>query len=228
VILRHSAAAALLLLWGWQPLAAQLKSVPVYPLVAAPQGWAGAIDYGSGLNDASGHARHLGVRVGGGTGRIRFTAAAGAWDAGATTSLQFGGTTLVRVMGGRSGGLALHAMAGAGYARAGPADTATTYWTFPVGVAVVHPELRAGGGVVTPWLTSRVEIARTSFATVRATQNGVGVSGGMAARVRGRFGLHVALDWLRTFERSGLGITLPGGNRLTAGVGVNVGLSGAP
>ena len=53
-----------------QPLAAQLKSVPVYPLLAVRQGWAAGLDFGSGLNDASGHARHLGARVGGGAGRL--------------------------------------------------------------------------------------------------------------------------------------------------------------
>jgi len=226
--LRHSAAAALLLLWGWQPLAAQLKSVPISPLVAARQGWAGALDYGLGLNDASGHARHLGVRIGGGVGAIQLIAGAGAWDAGASTSAQFGGTALVRVLGGRSGGLALHAMAGAGYTRAGPADTVTSYWTFPFGIAATHTGLRTGRGAVTPWVTSRLEIAQTSFSTVRATQNGVGVSGGVAAAIQGRLGLHVALDWLRTFERAAPGITLLGGHRMTAGVGVHVQLTGTP
>jgi hypothetical protein len=221
---------ALALLLGTlaQPLAAQLKSVPVYPLITARQGWAVALDYGSGLNDASGHARHLGVRVGGGTGRLQLTAAAGAWDAGASTSAQVGGTTRLRVLGNRTRGLALHAMAGAGYTRAGPADTATTYLTFPLGIAVALSGLRTTRGAFTPWLASRVEIAQTSFSTVRAAQNGVGISGGVAAAVRGRLGLHVALDWLTTFNRSAVGITLPGGNRITAGVGVHVLLSGTP
>src|SRR3972149_9073352 len=60
------------------PLAAQLKSVPVYPLLAVRQGWAAGLDFGSGLNDASGHARHLGARVGGGGGRAPPAAPPGA------------------------------------------------------------------------------------------------------------------------------------------------------
>src|SRR3990170_1063005 len=126
-----------------QPLAAQLKSVPVYPLLAVRQGWAAGLDFGSGLNDASGHARHLGARVGGGAGR--------------------------------------RALAGAGYTRAGPAAAATTYVTVPLGIALVRSGLQTSRGAVTPWLMSRVETMRVSFGTVRASQNGVGVSGGMAA-----------------------------------------------
>jgi len=224
--LRPFAATGLLLLSGWQPLAAQLKSVPVYPLVAARQGWAGALDYGSGLNDASGHARHLGGRLGGGTGRLQMAVAAGAWDAGASTSAQVGSTALLRVLGERSGGLGLHAMAGAGYTRAGPADTATTYWTFPFGVALVRSGWRTTRGAVTPWLMSRLEISQTSFSAVRAARTGVGVSAGVAAAVHGRLGLHVAFDWLRTFEHRAVGIALPGGNLFTAGVGAHLLLSG--
>ena len=211
-----------------QPLAAQLKSVPVYPLLAVRQGWAAGLDFGSGLNDASGHARHLGARVGGGAGRLQLTAAAGAWDAGASTSAQFGGTTLLRLLGSRSGGLALHVLAGAGYTRAGPTGDATTYVTVPLGIALVRSGLQTSRGAVTPWLMSRVETMRVSFGTVRASQNAVGVSGGMAAAVRGRLGVHAALEWLRMFDRSRLGVTLPGGNRVTAGVGVHLLLSGMP
>lgn len=216
-----------LLLWA-QQLPAQLKSIPVYAVTAARPGWAAALDYGAGLNDASGHARHLGARVGGRTGRLQLTAAAGAWDAGASTSAQVGGTALLRVLGSRSSGLALHALAGAGYTRAGPAGDATTYVTLPLGIAVVRSGLRAPRGAVTPWLTSRVEIARVSFATVRASQTGVGVSGGLAAELRGRLGAHAALEWLKRFELGAVGITLPGGNRITAGVGVHILLSATP
>ncbi len=186
------------------------------------------MDYGSGLNDASGHARHLGARVGGGTGRLQVTVAAGAWDAGASTSAQFGATTLFRVLGNRSGGLALHALAGAGYARAGPASTATTYVTVPLGIAVVRSKLETSRGAITPWLASRFEVDRVLFPAVRASQNGVGVSGGIAAAVRGRLGIHAALEWLRMFQRSGAGIALAGGSRVTAGVGIHILLSGVP
>ncbi len=209
-----------------QPLAAQLKSVPVYPLLAAGRGWAAALDYGSGLNDASGHARHLGARVGAGTARVRLTAAGGAWDAGASTSAQFGGTALLRVLGKGSGGLALHALAGAGYTRAGPADSAATYVTIPLGLAVVRSGLQTSRGAMMPWLASLVEFDGVSFGAVRATQTGVGLSGGLAATLHGRLGAHAAFEWMRMFQRGAIGVTLSGGTRVTAGVGVHLLLSG--
>lgn len=210
------------------PLEAQLKSVPVSPILAARPGWAAALDYGTGLNDASGHARHWGVRVGAGTARVRLTAAGGAWDAGPSTSAQVGGAALLRVVGVGSGGLALHALAGAGYTRAGSTDSATTYLTFPLGFTVAHSGLRTSRGAVTPWLTSVVELDGVSFSAVRATQAGVGVSGGLAAALLGRLGAHAALEWVRMFQRGAAGVTLPGGNRVTAGVGVHLLLSGTP
>src|SRR3990172_8665802 len=75
---------------------------------------------------------------------------------------------------------------------------------------------------------SRGETMRGSFGTVRASQNAVGVSGGMAAAVRGRLGVHAALEWLRMFDRSRLGVTLPGGDRVTPGAGVPLLFWGVP
>jgi len=216
------------LLLAAHQLPAQLKSVPVYAVTAARPGWAAALDYGSGINQASGHARHWGARAAGGFGRLQVALAAGVWDAGASASAQFGGTALLRALGRPSGGLALHALAGAGYARAGAGSSATTYVTVPLGVAVVHSGFHTSRGALTPWLTSRVEIVREAFAGFRPSQAGVGVSGGVAAAVRGRLGAHVALEWLKLFERRGAGVTLSGGDRITAGVGVHVLLSGTP
>lgn len=217
---------SLALLVAARQLPAQLKSIPVYAVTAPREGWAAGLDYGSGLNPASGRGRHWGARVGLGSAWVRLNAAGGAWDAGASTSAQLGVTGLVRVVGRGADGLALHALAGAGYTRSGPADSATTYLTIPLGFAVVHSGLRTSRGAVTPWLASLVELDGLSFGVVRATQAGVGMSGGVAATLHGRVGAHLALEGLRMFERRAGGVTLREGTRVTAGVGVHLLLSG--
>ncbi len=216
-----------MLLGAAPPLAAQLKSLPVYPIAAARPGWAVALDYGAGLNAATGHARHVGGRVTGPLGPLRLSAEGGAWDAGASTSVQWGGTAGVRVAGGAPGSLALFALAGAGFAHAGPSDTAATYWTFPLGLAVMRQGRGVGGRALTPWLFPRAQVDRVSFAGVRAGQLGVGLSSGVSVDLTDRWGVHGALDWLHLFRRTGVGLTLEGGERVTAGIGAHLRLSGS-
>ncbi len=226
--MRYYALAATVLLCAVQPLGAQLRSVPVFGVLAARPGWVVGLDYGSGLNDASGHARHWGGRAGLGTGRLQLTAGGGAWDAGSSTSPQLGGTGLLRIVGRGSGGLALHALAGAGYTRSGPADSSATYVTIPLGFAVAHSGLRTSRGALTPWLASVAELDQVSFSGIRATQTGLALSGGVAAMLSGRLGLHLALEASRMFERRVGGVTLQEGTRVTVGAGVHLVLSGAP
>lgn len=209
-----------------RPLAAQLKSVPVYPLLAARPGWVLGLDFGSGLNDASGHARHYGARIGGRTGRLTLVAAGGAWNAGRLTSAQFGGHTTLRVLGHDSNGLALHALAGVGYTRAGPADSAATYLTVPLGMVWAPPGFRTSRGAVRPWLVSLIRFDGVSFAMARGTQVGWGLSGGVAGQLHGRLGAHAALEGVRFLERRVPGITLRRRTELTAGVGLYLSLSG--
>lgn len=217
----------MLLLSNVPPLAAQLQSVPVYAVTTARPGWALAADYGTGLNDASGHARHVGGRVTGPAGPFRLTAAAGAWDAGSRTSAQLGGTAGLS-LGIVGGSLSLLAMVGAGFARAGPRDTATTYWTFPAGVALIRPGSGTGRPAITPWLFPRAQMIHVSFARAHINQLGVGLSAGVSAALTDRLGVHGAVDWLYLARRSGGLLTLEGGTRVTAGLGVDVHLARSP
>ena len=220
----HFSATPLLLMCAALPLNAQLKSVPVYPLLAARPGWAVGLDYGSGLNGASGRARHWGGRAGVGTGRVQLTASAGAWDAGTSVSAQLGGTGAFRILGPSSGGLAGHALAGLGHTRSG----GDSYLTFPLGLVVSHTGLRTPRGAVTPWVASVAEFDRVSFGGIRATQAGVGLSGGLSAMLYRRLGLHLALEGVRMFERRGGGVTLEEGTRITVGAGVHLLFAGTP
>ncbi len=226
--MRVLAGAAVLLGAIAPPLTAQFKSVPVYAITAARPGWAVALDFGAGLNDASGHARHVGGRVAGALGSVRLTAGGGVWDAGSSTTAQLGGTAAVRLAGGAQRPLTVLAVGGVGSTHSGPSDTAATYWTFPVGVALIRPGLGPRRRAITPWLFPRVQVDRVSFAGARANQLGVGLSAGVSADLTGRLGVHGALDWLHLFRWAGTALTLEGGARATMGVGAYVRFSGSP
>jgi hypothetical protein len=188
-------------------------------VAAAEPGWTVAGDFGSGLNAASGRAHHWGGRVAGALGPLRLMAGGGLWDAASGTSLQVGATVATRVLGGAARPLALFAVAGAGRVRAGPSDTSATYWTFPLGVALIRPWRGTGSHSVTPWLFPRVQVDRTTFAGARSDQLGVGVSAGMSVQLMRRLGVHGALDWLHQFRWAGPVLTVEGGERITMGVG---------
>ncbi len=212
---------------GAAPLAAQLQSVPVYAVTTARPGWAVAAEYGAGLNDISGHARHVGGRVTGPVGPFRLTAAAGGWDTGTGTGAQLGGTAGLH-LGGIAGPLSLLAIAGAGLARAGPGDTAATYWSFPVGLALIRQGIGTGRRAISPWLFPRAQVAGVSFAGARVNQFGFGLSAGVSADLTGRLGVHGAVDWLHLAGRSASVVTVEGGTRATAGVGVYWRLASPP
>jgi hypothetical protein len=217
-----------ILLAAAQPLAAQIKSFPVYPPAAAGPGWTVAGDFGSGLNPASGRAHYLGGRAAGALGPLGLMAGVGLWDAASGTGVQLGATVATRVPGAATGSLALFAVAGAGTVRAGPSDTATTYWTFPVGVALIRPWPGAGRRGFTPWLFPRVQVDHTSFAGARSDQFGVGISAGMSVQLTGHLGVHGALDWLHQFHWAGPGLSVEAGERVTMGVGAYWRVSRAP
>lgn len=204
------------------PLVAQLKSVPVYGGIGVRPGWTFGVDYGSGLNAVTGRARHLGARVSGGMGPVTLGLAGGRWDAGSSASAQVGGTVAVRLRGSERSALALGLLVGLGYVRSGADSSASSYLSVPLGVTLTINRLHAFGGPVVPWLGPRVELERVSFSDVDADQRGIGGSAGVSIGVLERLGVHAAVDWLRLFARSAPGITLGGGPRLTAGIGVHV------
>ena len=199
----------------------------MYPTAAAQPGWVVAADLGSGLNPASGRAHHLGGRVAGTLGPLSIMAGAGAWDAASGTSVQWGGTVGIRALG-PNAPLALFAVAGGGAVRAGPSDTAATYWTFPMGLAVTWRQGGAAPRAVTPWLFPRIQIDRVAFAGARATQLGAGLGAGVSADLTARLGLHGGLEWLHQFRWAGPVLTLEGGERVTMGVGAYWRVSHAP
>lgn len=203
------------------PLAAQLKSVPVYPVTGVHAGWAVAVDFGSGLNRASGRARHVGAGVNGGLGPVRFGLAGGVWDPGTGTSTQVGATAGLRLRGSDATRLSAGVLAGLGYVGSGTGANSTTYYSAPVALTITLNTLRRGRHAIVPWIAPRVELDRVSFAAVRGDQVGVGVSAGVSLALLDRVGVHAAGDWLQLFERREAGVTLAGGSRLTAGIGMH-------
>jgi hypothetical protein len=187
-----------------------------------------AADFGSGVNPASGRAHHWGGRVAGTLGPLVLMAGGGLWDAASETNLQLGATVATRVLGGAAGPLALYAVAGAGTVRAGPSDTSAAYWTFPMGVALIRPWRGTGLRGITPWLFPRVQVDRTTFASARSDQLGIGLSAGMSIQLMRRLGVHGALEWLHQFRWAGPVLTLEGGERITMGVGAYWRVSGPP
>jgi hypothetical protein len=204
------------------PLAAQFKSLPVFGDAATRGLWAVWLDAGTGVNDASGQAQHVGARLSGGVGPLTLGVGGGLWETGSGASATVGGTAGLRLLGGTTRPLALGLLAGVGYARVGPDSTATTYVTAPVGLVVTFNRVRAAGRTIVPWVAPRGELDRVRFPGVHGDQGGLGLSAGVSAPVSGRVGVHGALDWLELFRRSQGGVTFVGGSRLTAGLGVHV------
>lgn len=188
-------------------------------MVAGGPGWALAGDFGSGVNAASGRARHWGGRVGGTLGPLDLVAGGGVWDAASGASVQLGGTVAARTLGFATGPVTAFAVAGVGRARAGPGDSSAVYWTFPLGLAVIRSWRGAGSRALTPWLFPRIQVDRVMFAGARADQLGAGLSAGMSADLTDRLGVHGALDWLHQFRWTGPVLTLEGGERVTVGLG---------
>lgn len=204
------------------PLAAQFKSLPVYGDAATRGLWAVWLDAGSGVNDASGQAQHLGGRVSAGVGPLTLGVGGGVWETGAGTSPSFGGTAGLRLLGGAASSLTLGLMAGVGYARAGADSARSTYVTAPLGLVVTFNRVRAAGRHILPWVAPRGELDHVRFPVARGDQGGLGLSAGVSAPVAGRLGVHAALDWLELFARTQGGVTFTGGSRLTAGLGVHL------
>jgi len=204
------------------PLQGQLKSRPVYGLVSSAPGLSAGLDYGSGLNAASGRGRHLGGLLDANRGRLRVSLAAGMWDPGPRAAVQFGGTVAVRLLGNPQRGPVVDALLGAGSARVGPADTSTRYLQVPAGLVISGRGLTTGWGSLLPWLGLRTEVDWVWFAGNRASQSGVGVALGASAQVSRRVELHGALDWSALAGRFERGISLPARRPLTIGVGVHV------
>ncbi len=202
------------------PLAAQFKSLPVYGDAATRGLWAVWLDAGTGVNNGSGQAQHLGARVSGAVGPLTLGAGGGLWETGFGASGTVGGTAGLRLLGGAARPLALGLLAGVSYARAGPDSAATTYLTVPLGLVVTFNRVRVAGRTVAPWVAPRAELDRVRFPGVQGDQGGLGLSAGASALVSGRVGVHGALDWLELFQRSQDGITFVGGSRLTAGLGL--------
>ncbi len=203
------------------PLRAQLKNLPVYGLTSAAPGVSAGLDYGAGLNAASGRGRHVGGHLSANRGRLRLSLGVGVWDPGAETALQGGGTIAVRVLGNHEQGFVLEGMLGAGSVRIGPADTATRYLQVPAGVVLSRRGLASRRGPITPWVGLRAEVDRVWFAGNRADQTGLGVGIGASAQVSHRLGLHGALDWSALAARSGRGLSLPARQPVTVGLGVH-------
>jgi hypothetical protein len=212
-----------MLAWGGaSPLAAQFKSLPVYGDAVVASTWTVWLDAGSGDNAVSGEAHDLGVRVGGGLGRVGLNVGVGLWDVTTGVAAQFGGMAGIRLTEDRGGPVSLSVLAGVGYARAGPDSTASSYVSAPVGFAIAFNGVRVGGHTVVPWIAPRAELDRLRLPNVSGDQGGVGASAGVRARLFGRVGIHGALDWLQLFERRTSGVTFTGGSRLTAGIGANI------
>ena len=179
--------------------------------------WLGA---GSGVNDASGQAQHLGARLSGGLGPLTLGVGGGLWETGSGASATVGGTAGLRLLGGAARPLTLGLLAGVGYARAGSDSAASTCVTAPLGLVVTFNRVRAAGRTIVPWVAPRGELDRVRFFGAQGDQGGIGLSAGVSAPVSGRVGVHGALDWLDLFQRVNGGVTFAGGSRLTAGVGV--------
>jgi hypothetical protein len=219
---RSTGGGALLAVLVATPLAAQLKSLPVYGDGATGGLWAVWLDAGSGVNDASGQAQHVGARVSGGVGRLTLSVGAGLWETGSGASATVGGTAGWRLLGGAASPVALGLLAGVGYARAGPDSGFSTYVTAPAGLVITFNRVRAAGRTIVPWVAPRGELDHVRFPAADGDQGGLGLSAGVRAPVSGRVGVHAALDWLELFQRSRNGVTFVGGSRLTAGLGVHV------
>jgi hypothetical protein len=213
---------ALLAVLTTTPLVAQLESLPVYGDGATAGLWAVWLDAGSGVNNASGQAHHLGARVSGGVGRLTLSVGVGLWDTGSGASATVGGTAGVRLLGGTASPLAVGLLMGVGYARAGPDSASSTYVTAPVGLAIMFNRVHVAGQTIVPWVAPRGEVDRVRFPGVEGDQGGLGLSAGVRAPLSGRVGVHAALDWLELFQRRQNGITFVGGSRVTAGLGVHV------
>jgi hypothetical protein len=203
------------------PLRAQLKDLPVYGLTAVASGLSAGLDYGSGLNAASGRGRHVGGHLSANRGRLRVSLAGGLWDPGRETALQLGGTIAVRALGNRQHGFVLEGILGAGAVRIGPADTATRYLQIPAGVVLSRRGVASRRGPITPWVSLRAEVDRIWFAGNRTDQTGLGAGMGASVQVSRRLGLHGALDWLALAARSGRGLSLPARRPVTVGLGMH-------
>lgn len=205
-----------------RPAVAQFKSLPVYGDGATQGLWAVWLDAGSGVNQASGQAQHYGARLSGGFGPLTLGVGGGLWDTGAGASATVGGTVGLRLLGGAASPLELGLLTGLGYARSGPDSAASTYLTAPLGLVMTFNRVHIAGRRVAPWVAPRGELDGVRFPGVKGDQGGVGLSAGVSTLVTARLGVHAALDWLELLRRSQNGITLLGGSRLTAGLGVHV------
>ena len=204
------------------PLRAQFKSLPVYGDAATQGLWAVWLDAGSGVNRASGEAQHYGARLSCGAGPLTLGVDGGLWETGAGGSATVGGTVGLRLVGGTASPFALGLLVGLGYARAGPDSAASTYLSAPLGLVLTFNRVRVGGRALAPWVAPRGQLDRIRFPGVKGDQGGLGLSAGVSTLLTARLGVHAALDWLELFQRDQGGVTLLGGSRLTAGLGVHV------
>lgn len=179
---------------------AQLNSMPVF---VSPKGGTGltlAVDYGRGMNDASGQNTAFAARatigltaltVGAGVGtvnpRVSFTDRD--WE------LQYMGNAALRVFGGPLVPVAINLHAGLGFLeREVGTGVDRRIYNVPVGIGAAL-NVPTPGFSVEPWVAPRFQVTRYEQGGDSDHQTGFGFSAGVNVGFANGLGIHGALDW---------------------------------
>jgi opacity protein-like surface antigen len=180
--------------------AAQLNSLPVF---VSPKGGTGltlAVDYGRGLNDASGQNTAWAARatigltaltVGAGIGTVNPQVSFSDRDA----ELQYMGNAALRIFGGPLVPVAVNIHAGLGFLqREVGTGVDRRVYNVPVGVAAAL-NVPTPGFSIEPWIAPRFQVTRHEQGGDSDHQTGFGLSAGVNVGFANGLGIHGAVDW---------------------------------
>ncbi len=186
---------------------AQLASAPVWYSPAFGSGVGIFADFATGINDDAKLPTSSTSSPMAFGGRVMFGASAFKIWAGASyvntknddykKPVSFGGNLGVTIYKGAGSPIMVDLMAGVGYVKY--QDTVTvseTKWlNFPIGLPISYGAVLQGGHMIEPWIAPILQIYSTDDGTVKETDLGFGVSGGINFYSAMGLGAYVALDW---------------------------------
>jgi hypothetical protein len=181
---------------GAQPVAAQVRGIPVYNS-GVPQGIAIYGDVGF-PNESSGKGTAFGVSGRAGFGPLGATAILSTFnpDGPGSSDVSVGATLNYKIFGGPLVPLSVTLQGGIGYSKPDtgllPGNDATELH-FPIGVGfaltIPNPAL-----AIRPWIAPRLDIVRASASGTSDSRTNFGLSGGLELNLLNGFGIHAGYD----------------------------------
>lgn len=183
---------------------AQLASAPVWYSPAFGSGVGIFADFSTGLNDDAKFDTSAPMAFG---GKIVFGASAFKMWAGANyvntkdddlkKPVSFGGNLGVTIYKGAGSPIMIDLMAGVGYVKY--QDTVlvseSKWLNFPIGLPISYGAVLSGGSMIEPWIAPILQIYSVDDGTVKETDMGFGVAGGINFYSAMGLGAYVNLDW---------------------------------